>query len=60
LQFKFIASPINAGALAMIAGLIVVPVVSLLTPKLSKDEVNAIFSCYDETVVVHKKKSLQE
>ena len=30
---KYIASPINAGAVAMIAGLVVVPVVILLTPK---------------------------
>ena len=38
--FHFIASPINAGAIAMVAGLIVVPVVSLITPKLSVDKVN--------------------
>ena len=31
--FKFIASPINAGAIAMIAGLIIVPIVSLFTKK---------------------------
>ncbi|MDF2542981.1 MAG: sodium:solute symporter [Herbinix sp.] len=57
---KYIASPINAGALAMITGLIVVPVVSFLSPKLSKEKVREIFSCYDETVTVHKKKSIQE
>lgn len=53
--FHFIASPINAGAAAMVAGLIVVPVVSLITPKLSKDKVNEIFECYEEKVTVEQK-----
>lgn len=57
---KFIASPINAGAAAMIAGLIIVPVVSLLTPKLNKEQVDEIFTCYDETIVVKKKIALPE
>ena len=52
---KFIASPINAGALAMVAGLIVVPVVSLITPKMKKETVEKIFSCYEEKVVVEQK-----
>ncbi len=46
-------SPINAGAFCMIVGLIIVPVVSLVTPKLSKDHVDKVFSCYDRTVTVH-------
>ena len=58
--FKFIASPINAGAIAMIAGLIIVPVVSLITPKMKKEKVDEIFSCLDETVVVHKRNSIEE
>lgn len=57
---KFIASPINAGAIAMVAGLIVVPIVSLITPKMKKEYVDEIFTCYDETVTVHKTKSLEE
>ncbi len=56
----FIASPINAGAVAMLVGLIIVPVVSLITPKMKKEYVDEIFTCYDETVVVHKTKSLEE
>ena len=44
----------------MVAGLIVVQAVSLVTKKLSKDEVDEMFSCYDETVTVHKKKALSE
>ena len=53
--FHFISSPINAGAIAMVAGLIVVPVVSLITPKLSGDKVNEIFECYEEKVTVEQK-----
>lgn len=53
--FHFIASPINAGAIAMVAGLIVVPVVSFITPKLSGDKVSEIFECYEEKVTVEQK-----
>jgi len=45
---KYIASPINAGAIAMIAGLIVVPVVSLITPRPQKEKVEKIFACYNQ------------
>ena len=55
-----IKSPINAGAATMIAGLIVVPVVSAITPKPDKEKIDEIFTCYDETVVVHKTQSLEE
>ena len=58
--FKVIASPINAGALTMVVGLVVVPVVSLITPKMDKKYVDDIFTCYDRTVVVHAKNSLEE
>ena len=39
----------------MVAGLIVVPVVSFITPKLSGDKVNEIFECYEEKVTVEQK-----
>jgi len=58
--FKFIASPINAGAIAMIAGLIVVPVVSWLTPKMDSKKTDSIFSCLDETVTVRRRQSIEE
>lgn len=41
---KYIASPINAGAVAMVAGLAVVPAVSFITPKLKKEVVDRVFS----------------
>ncbi len=46
-------SPINAGAFCMIAGLIIVPVVSLFTPKMNKAYVDKVFSCYDRQVTVN-------
>ncbi len=46
-------SPINAGAFCMIAGLIIVPVVSLVTPKMNKAYVDQVFSCYDRQVTVN-------
>ena len=57
---KYIASPINAGAIAMVAGLVVVPVVSLITPKMKDSEVDKIFTCLEEKVVVSKRKSIEE
>ena len=44
-----IQSPINAGAFAMLAGLIIVPVVSLITKAPDKDAVQKCFSCYGQT-----------
>ena len=57
---KYIESPINAGAFTMLVGLVIVPVVSLITPKLSKEKVDGIFSCYDEKVTIEKRYSLPE
>ncbi len=55
---EIIQSPINCGVIAMVGGLIIVPVVSLLSPSPDKSLVDNIFSCYDEKVVVSAKKSL--
>jgi SSS family solute:Na+ symporter len=56
----YIASPINAGAIAMIAGLVIVPIISLLTPKPEEAHIAAIFACYEEKVTITKKHSLTE
>ena len=53
-------SPINAGAFCMIAGLIIVPVVSLFTPKPDRKVVEDAFSCYDEKVLVPQSAALGE
>lgn len=51
-------SPINCGVVAMLAGLIIVPVVSWITPKLNKQDTEAMFDCYKKEVVVQAKESL--
>jgi SSS family solute:Na+ symporter/sodium/proline symporter len=45
-------SPINAGAFTMLSGLIIVPVISILTKAPEKSAVDKCFSCYEETVSV--------
>ena len=45
-------SPINAGAFCMLAGLVLVPVVSLVTRPPQPQHVREVFACYDRTVVV--------
>lgn len=55
----YIESSINAGAAAMVAGLIVVPVVSILTPGPEKKRVDEIFECYNEKVTITRKRSLE-
>ncbi len=53
-----LASPINCGAFCMIAGLVIVPVVSLFTPRPGKALVDDAFSCYEEKVTVRKSQAL--
>ena len=51
-------SPINAGAFCMLAGLIIVPLVSFITPKPDKALVEDAFSCYNVKVTVSQKEAL--
>ena len=53
-------SPINAGAFCMLAGLVIVPVVSLFTKKPDAAHLERVFSCYDRTVTVTVKDSIGE
>ncbi|MBQ2135462.1 MAG: sodium/solute symporter [Clostridia bacterium] len=53
-------SPINCGVIAMLVGLVIVPVVSLLTPKPDKEKTEDMFSCYNREVTVKSKESLGE
>ena len=45
-------SPINAGVLCMLAGLVIVPAVSLLSKAPKQEHIDHVFSCYDKKVVV--------
>lgn len=56
----WLQSPINCGAFAMIAGLVIVPVVSLFTPKLDASIVEHAFACYEKKVTVSVRESLGE
>lgn len=51
LIFGFTTPP-SAGAIAIVSSLIVVPIVSLITPKMRKEIVEDCFSAYDEKVRV--------
>lgn len=51
-------SPINCGAIAMLAGLVIVPVVSLFTPGPDKKLVDNAFACYEKKTEVSQKTAL--
>ena len=48
---SLIQSPINCGAFCMLAGLVIVPVVSLLSKAPKKEYVEKVFSCYNKEEV---------
>jgi Na+/panthothenate symporter len=56
----YFSSPINAGVLAMLLGMVIVPVVSLFTTVKRKDGVEGMFACYDNTVSVRATDALSE
>ena len=58
LNLGLLQSPINAGAFCMIAGLIIVPVVSVLTKAPDKALVEDAFSSYTQKVLVKQSSSL--
>ena len=45
-------SPINAGVFCMLAGLVIVPVISLFTKAPRAEHITHVFACYDTKVVV--------
>ncbi len=55
---EILQSPINCGVIAMLLGLILVPVVSALTKKPDKKLTDEIFSCYDKKTTVDIKMAL--
>ena len=57
---ELLQSPINAGAFCMLAGLVIVPVLSVITPKPDKSMVDAAFSCYDVKVNIKQSKALAD
>ncbi len=57
-KLGLLQSPINAGAFCMLAGLIIVPLVSLITPRPDQRIVEDAFSCYDRKVLVRQADAL--
>lgn len=55
---QILQSPINCGVIAMLLGLVLVPVVSLLTPKPDTQKIGSIFTCYHKKVTVESSDSL--
>ena len=51
-------SPVNCGAFVMLAGLVIVPVVSLLTKSPDRAKTDEMFSCYDTAVTGQAKEFL--
>ena len=51
-------SPINCGVIAMLGGLAIVPIVSIITKKPDKALTEEMFACYNKEVIVPAKKSL--
>ena len=51
-------SSINCGAFCMLAGLVIVPAVSLLTPRPDRKLVDDAFSCYEKKVLVRQREAL--
>lgn len=55
-----VVSPTVAGAASMILSLVLVPVVSLITPKFSKKHVDGMFACYSVKAEVEQKYAINE
>ncbi len=56
----FLNSPINAGVLAMLAGMVIVPVVSLMSPAPERNAVDAMFASYSRKVTVRATTALAD
>lgn len=57
---SILQSPINAGAFCMLAGLVIVPVVSLFTKKPDQALVDSAFASYDKKVVVQQRSAISD
>ena len=55
---RLLQSPINAGAFCMLAGLVIVPLVSAVTAPPARALVDDAFSCYDKRVTVRQSEAL--
>ena len=57
---EYFRSPINAGMLAMILGIVITPLITLIAPAKDKARVDAIFECYNKKHSVSSKHYIDE
>ena len=57
---EYFKSPINAGMLAMVLGLVLTPIITLIAPAKDKERQESIFSCYNKKILVSSKQSIIE
>jgi len=57
---EYFKSPINAGMLAMLLGIAVTPLITLIVPAKDTDRTDKIFDCYNRKFTVSSKKSIAE
>ena len=55
---EYFKSPINAGMLAMVLGIVITPIITLIAPAKDMDRVEKIFSCYDKKITVSYKQAI--
>ena len=53
-------SPINCGAFAMVAGMVIVPLVGIFTKTPPKDQIDAAFACYERKHEISAKRALDD
>ncbi|MDO4977447.1 MAG: sodium:solute symporter [Eubacteriales bacterium] len=53
-------SSINSGVIAMVGGLVIVPIISMFTKKQSEKELDEMFGCYDQKHMVSAKNALND
>ena len=53
-------SPINCGAFAMVAGMVIVPLVGLFTKRPPKEQIDEAFACYERKHEISAKRALDE
>ncbi len=55
---EYFKSPINAGMLAMILGIVITPIITFIAPAKDMDRVEKIFACYDKKITVSYKQAI--
>ena len=57
---EYFKSPINAGMLAMILGIVITPIITLIAPAKDMERVEKIFACYDKKITVSYKQAISD